>query len=156
MFPFVPESNFRKDESYLITPWNQPCPKEERWDFVKGYPTGSGASHVSQDALPVMSDGRQYTDYRPRYLIQLEHRKPMSGSHDTRQDMIHNASSIISKQRQSAYENVRVKGCPNKDKEVGTMLPEQDMFVCDKLSCERYDSSFPCKGLGTGRVYGNV
>ncbi len=151
---------FNTDTSFLIAPelYPPPCNKQFRWKFDEAsmyttpYPFSTqGEASSSAPSAPRMADGRQYTDYRPRCVTQLNDRKPMSSSYDHRQARIHNADAIMKHERLQAHHNVR---CPSKSVTPhDTMLPEQDRFVCDKVTCERYDTAFPCTGLGTGRMY---
>lgn len=150
---------FDKDVNYLISPWTKPCKKTLRWSFNSDAvqhstprPFASGNVEASKP-VPRMADGRQYTDYRPRSVTQFQGRQPMSSSQDERSRLVHSASKNMTNERKLAKDNVS-NGLECKSPyDIGTMLPEQDMFVCSKVSCERYDSAFPCTGLGTGRKY---
>jgi hypothetical protein len=163
-------SSFDKKTSYLISTsalYPAPCKASHRWDFecknmykspqpFNGQ-SGGGASDQGTDPgpkgpLPRMSDGRQYTDYRPSFVTQLCDQKPMSSSYDYRQQQIHSATEIMVRERGQAYTNVTHDTCKT-PWDIGTMLPEQDKFVCDKVACRREDTLFPCTGMGTGRTY---
>lgn len=74
----------------------------------------------------------------------------MMSSHELRQRRIQNGDKIMQTERQLAKNNV---GCKIDPSSVGTMLPEQDRFVCDKVGCQRVDTPYACMGLGTGRQY---
>lgn len=101
---------------------------------------------------PKMSDGRLYTDYRPRCDIQLENMQPMSSSLQHREFLIHNADHLISKHRMDAFDRTSCGPCvePYYD---GTMLHETDVVRCDKVACARIANDKPF-GLGSGRDYG--
>jgi hypothetical protein len=109
------------------------------------------------DCPPRMSDGRLFTDWRPRCDIQLEHQSPMTGTHDYRQFMINNAQSIVDSQRQSAFKRAFCGPCV-RPYAIGTMVPEKDAFVCDKINCKRVGAGpgQACAGIGTGRSYGSL
>lgn len=162
-------STFDKKTSYLITTpalYRAPCKASHRWDFdctnmykspqpFNNNQAKENDERIAKGPLPRMSDGRQYTDYRPSFVTQLCEQPPMSSSHDFRQKQIHESQSIMERERGAAYENV----VPNKCKvpwDIGTMLPEQDKFVCDKVACRREDTECPCTGMGTGRRYETV
>lgn len=152
-------STFDKNIGYLLIPqlYPIPCKPEHRWNFdcTNMYKTPAPFADslnpkVNDVALPNMSDGRQYTDYRPSFVTQLCDQPTMSSSHDFRQYQIHTANDKMTLERHMALNNVRLQNSIPYD-EVGTMLPEQDTFVCDKISCKRVDTGYPCLGLGTGR-----
>jgi hypothetical protein len=103
------------------------------------------------DCPPRMSDGRLYTDYRPRCDIQLERKASMSSSYDFRQFLIRNGVGVMNEQRSDAYKRGYCGPCMA-PYDVGTMLPERDAFVCNKVACKRV-AGCP-NGLGTGRDYG--
>jgi hypothetical protein len=98
-----------------------------------------------------MADGRLYTDYRPRCDIQLEHQAPMSGTWEYRQFLIHNADALVAAHRSQAYERAYCGPCKEPYNQ-GTMAPEADKFVCDKVSCSRVPGA--PGGIGTGRDHG--
>lgn len=104
---------------------------------------------------PRMQDGRLFTDYRPRCDVNLSamwKNTPMSGSYDYRQQMIRNGDAILEKWRDEARRVAACGTCKNPF-DSGTMLPEQDVFKCDKVQCVRIKND-PA-GLGTGRAYGS-
>ena len=85
---------------------------------------------------PLMADGRMFTDYRPRCIANfavaggasLPGNFDLPNSYEYRQYLIKNASDIMAKNRQMAYQNNACGPCTNPYNE-GTMLPEQSM-VC--------------------------
>lgn len=155
------ETDFDISTSYMLVPGTRPapCTKDDRWDFgrinpfetPKPFTKQSNPSRPVPDAstTPIMSDGRQFTDYRPHDVTQLMGQNMMS-SHELRQRRIQNGDRIMQVERELARNNVGCKISPNEN---GTMLPEQDQFVCDKVGCKREDTPYACMGFGTGRKY---
>jgi len=97
-----------------------------------------------------LSDGRHFTDYRPRCFTNFDALpKPMS-SYDYRMYLTHQAEHLIEQNRQDAFRKNMCEPCVNPS----TMLPEQHVQVCDGRKC-----SFPVNdpnGLGLGRKYGGA
>jgi hypothetical protein len=97
-----------------------------------------------------MADGRLFTDYRPRCDANSEFQAPMSGSHEYRQHLITNGSALMDRDRAAAAASASCMPCLTG---FGTMAPEADRVVCDKVSCARV--AVPgAKGhlaIGTGR-----
>ena len=95
-----------------------------------------------------LSDGRHFTDYRPRCFTNFESLpKPMS-SYDYRMFLMNNADKLIDQHRTDAYRKNLCEPCVKHS----TMLPEQHVEVCDGRTC-----SFPInepEGLGIGRIFG--
>jgi hypothetical protein len=96
-----------------------------------------------------MSDGRLFTDYRPRCDINMEYMAPMSGDYDYRQHLIKNGASILQKMRSDAAAASACKPCS----QPSTMVPEVTRFVCDKVSCGlvKVPGASSQLGIGTGR-----
>ena len=93
-----------------------------------------------------------FTDYRPRIDVQLENqRTPMSSSYDYRQFLQSHAEKIVQQQRDGVFRRTYCGPCMQ-PYDIGTMLPEADFVVCDKVSCTTRPG-FP-GGIGTGRIYG--
>lgn len=107
---------------------------------------------------PLMADGRMFTDYRPRCIANfavaggasLPGNFDLPNSYEYRQYLIKNASDIMAKNRQMAYQNNACGPCTNPYNE-GTMLPEQSMVKCDANKCSFYSND--STGLGQGRAY---
>lgn len=99
-----------------------------------------------------MSDGRIFTDYSSRCARQssvLGMNETHMDSYKTRQYMIHNATSIMSMQRNNASCAAHCGPCgPN------TMLPEFEIDACDVSECSRKQTG-ALNGLGLGRDYKN-
>ncbi len=105
-----------------------------------------------------MHDGRAFTDYRPRCIVNAEllqnlrnNDMPVS-SYDSRLYLQQNAESIIEKSMQNAYNNLL---CPCKAYDdiagIDTMEPERYVVRCNTTSCTR-DEVNPL-GIGDGRAY---
>lgn len=100
---------------------------------------------------PKMADGRHYTDYRPRCLINyLSPNDQPLNSYEYRQFLINNAEKIMYQNMNNAY---KLNACgPCEDPyNVGTMLPEQNMVSCDASTCKMFQNDQ--NGLGVGRQY---
>jgi ribosomal protein S27AE len=101
-----------------------------------------------------MSDGRLFTDYRPRCDIALQFSAPMTGSYEYRQWMMNNGQRIIDHQRAIAFNNARCGPCSKPS----TMPNDKDRFVCDKVACTRVktpaaSTAERMRAFGTGRDY---
>lgn len=98
-----------------------------------------------------MSDGRNFTDYRPRCAVAYEHKtnNNFKSNYEQRQYLIHNANKLMS-QGMTAAERSCSGGC-FKPTEVGTMLPEKNMVQCNKKTCQFNEVN--ANGVGTGRKY---
>ena len=106
-----------------------------------------------------MADGRLFTDYRPRCVANLQYAAPMSGSQDYRLFLIGNGAQIMEQNRAAAAAAAHCAPCVQPYNR-GTMVPEIDRVVCDKVSCARTPvaeagASGPggFGGIGTGRAY---
>ena len=112
------------------------------------------SSNKAWDCPPHMADGRLFTDYRPRCDINLQYAAPMAGSFDYRQYLIGNGSKIIDANRAAAASVAMCAPCVA-PYDQGTMAPDADRVVCDKVSCVRVKPEHPSPfGIGTGRQYG--
>jgi hypothetical protein len=95
-----------------------------------------------------------FTDYRPRCDRNLEYAAPMAGSWDYRQYLIGNGEKIIDANRAAAAQVALCAPCVQPFDQ-GTMAPDADRVVCDKVSCTRVKPVNPSPyGIGTGRDYG--
>ena len=104
---------------------------------------------------PKMSDGRHFTDYRPRCAVNFpqEFKDAPVNSYEYRQYLIKNAESLMSQNRQQAFRENACGPCVEPFHQ-GTMLPEQGMVECNGSTC-RYVVNDP-NGLGVGRKYGDT
>jgi hypothetical protein len=61
----------------------------------------------------LMSDGRTFTDYRPRCMVndQIKKANQLTNSYDFRQFLIHNAESLMKANQQYAIQKVSCKPC---------------------------------------------
>ena len=118
-----------------------------------------GCTRVSDNKFfncpPLMSDGRHFTDFRPRcfgqYMIKEE--KKIPSSFDYRMYLTRNASEIMAKNALDAYQQ-NVCGPCMEPFNVGTMLPEYEMQTCNTRTCSVKNND-PA-GLGLGRDNGFV
>ena len=99
------------------------------------------------DCPPRMADGRHFTDFRPRCLV---NNAPNTNSYEYRQYLIHNAEKLIDTMRDTAYANNKCGPCVEPYKQ-GTMLPEQSTVECDASVCKVVTRD--PNGLGQGRSY---
>lgn len=100
---------------------------------------------------PKMADGRHFTDYRPRCLTNFvfPNDQPLN-SYEYRQYLIHNADSLMKENRLHAY-NMNICGPCVEPYDIGTMLPEEAVVMCDASTCKTMLTD--PNGLGTGRQY---
>jgi hypothetical protein len=111
-------------------------------------------SEGDNEAFPFrLSDGRLFTDYRPR-CQQDQYVRMANGAKSTfehRQWMINNADQIMAQERQMILDTKSCKPCfgPN---EAGTMLPETSMVSCDGKTCTFAPWEMGTNGLGQGRL----
>lgn len=100
---------------------------------------------------PKMSDGRHFTDYRPRCLVNFSfpNDQPMN-SYEYRQYLIQNAEKLMRQNTSMAYAMNMCGPCVE-PYNVGTMLPEQNIVKCDANTCKTYINDQD--GVGTGRQY---
>jgi hypothetical protein len=112
------------------------------------------ANNKTTQCPPLMSDGRHFTDYRPRCNVHCESMKdkPMS-SYEHRQYLIENANSIIESNQKHALQKMACAPC-KEPYNIGTMLPESEKLVCNGTVCSVVQTDQ--NGLGRGREYGNV
>jgi hypothetical protein len=101
---------------------------------------------------PRMSDGRHFTDYKPRCAVNMNIvNGNVMTSYEFRQYMIDNADIIMQKNRENAINTNRCGPCVEPWNQ-GTMLPEQSTLKCDNSVCS-ININDPY-GLGQGRDYG--
>ena len=100
-----------------------------------------------------MSDGRHFTDYRPRCELnsaELANNSGVLNSYEYRMYLQHNAEKLMKQNEEFSEENNKCVPCFDFN-EAGTMLPEQNKTQCNANTCNTTlnDSA----GLGTGRNY---
>ena len=105
-----------------------------------------------------MSDARHFTDYRSSNSINdlIRADNNISNSLHYRVFLQQNANALMDRQRQIACQLNCCGPCPitqssKESFDVGTMLPEQYMFVTDGRTTKYVLNDI--NGLGTGRVY---
>ena len=112
----------------------------------------------TQDKLPCpskMSDGRQFTDYRPRcnvnadLLDNLAKNNLINSSYESRLYLQQNADKIMQDEREKAIQ--RLAPCNMCNPAKSTILPERYVVKCDAVSCTRTEIN--PNGLGDGRNY---
>lgn len=105
-----------------------------------------------------MSDGRMFTDYRPRCAINAElmdmvaKANMVQSSYESRMYLQQNAEKVMNMQRSFALNNAApCAPCTRPFTDAGTMLPERYVVRCDGVSCSRTEMN--PMGLGDGRKY---
>lgn len=105
-----------------------------------------------------MADGRAFTDYRPRCIVNAElmqalnKSKTIQSSYESRLFLQHNADQWIELERQRSLQNlVPCAPCKRPFSDPGTMLPERYVVRCDGVTCSRTEVN--PMGLGDGRNY---
>lgn len=129
--------------------------------YIKQSPPGRECGSCSRpsenkawDCPPRMSDGRLFTDFRPRCVQGLQYREDaMQSSHDYRQYLIQNGTTLINRARHDAAKRAECGPCVL-PYEQGTMAPEADQWVCTKQACSRVPTNQGPLAIGTGRNYG--
>jgi hypothetical protein len=118
----------------------------------------SCCSSTSGNQCPTkMSDGRLFTDYRPRCLVsndlfqQLQKNNTPVSSYESRLYLQRNAETIIERQKQEAESKLLCGPCTYPMTDPGTMLPEKYVIRCDNVSCSKKEVN--PSGLGDGRQY---
>ncbi len=105
-----------------------------------------------------MSDGRVFTDYRPRCARNAElfsmvsQANMMKSAYESRMFLQHNTDKLMDSNRQWAIQSLApCAPCPRPFSDAGTMLPERYMVRCDGVSCDRVEVN--PNGIGDGRNY---
>lgn len=106
----------------------------------------------------LMSDGRSFTDYRPRCIINYEllnninidkTDKNTISSYEMRMYLQKNAENIMKKDQMNSINNF--SQCKRPLNDSGTMYPEKNIVTCDAISCTK--KTINEFGLGDGREY---
>lgn len=107
-------------------------------------------SKMDRNCPPRMSDGRLFTDYRPRCDINyiIPPTNELIDSYNYRQFLIQNADVILNEHRKNAYAAAACLPCSDFE----TMLPEQTIQKCNSKTCA-FVMNDPV-GLGLGRSQG--
>jgi len=104
-----------------------------------------------------MSDGRLFTDYRPRCMVsndlfqELNKSNTPVSSYESRLYLQRNADAIMEKHQQDIANRLMCGPCSYPPTEAGTMVPEKYVIHCDTVSCSRKEVN--ANGLGDGRQY---
>lgn len=108
-----------------------------------------------------MSDGRAFTDYRPRCAVNAEllqmvsQANMMQSSYESRMYLQKNAEAVMEKQRGMAVQNLApCAPCTRPFNDPGTMLPNRFVVRCNGITCTREEVN-PA-GLGDGRDYAGL
>lgn len=105
-----------------------------------------------------MSDGRAFTDYRPRCAVNAELMDLVSkanmtqSSYESRMYLQQNAEKVMNMQRSFALNNLApCAPCTRPLNDPGTMLEPRYVVRCDGVSCTRTEVN--PNGLGDARNY---
>lgn len=104
-----------------------------------------------------MNDGRAFTDYRPRCMMNddlmanLNKQNVVASSYESRMYLQNNAELIMEQQKKSATEKMLCGVCPMPLDSDGTMLKEKYVVRCNSVTCGRQE--LDPNGLGDGRYY---
>lgn len=101
---------------------------------------------------PRMDDGRHFTDYRPRCVSNFIANDDALNSFEYRQYLINNADKIMKNNSVAAYKTNSCGPCVE-PYDIGTMLPEQTIQVCNKSTCKFVLNDQDGLGLGRDIVY---
>lgn len=100
-----------------------------------------------------MSDGRAFTDYRPRCIVNADLLNSVKGtksSYESRMYLQMNAEKLMEDERNRAISRLSPCAPCNRPKtQSGTMLPERYIVKCDNVTCTRTEVN--PSGLGDGR-----
>lgn len=105
-----------------------------------------------------MADGRAFTDYRPRCLVNAELMQMVSqnnmaqSSYESRMFLQSQAELVMERERSKAVERmIPCAPCKRPFTDPGTMAPERYTVRCDTTTCTRVETN-PA-GIGDGRNY---
>jgi hypothetical protein len=105
-----------------------------------------------------MNDGRSFTDYRPRCIVNAEllsavgAQNLLKSSYESRIYLQQNADKVMEDERRKAVERlIPCAPCKRALNDPGTMAPERYVVRCDGVTCSR-DEVNPA-GIGDGRNY---
>lgn len=105
-----------------------------------------------------MSDGRAFTDYRPRCMVNAELMQLVSennmvqSSYESRMYLQQYADKVMDREREKAIERmIPCAPCKRPFNDPSTMAPERYVVRCDGVTCSRVETN-PA-GIGDGRNY---
>lgn len=105
------------------------------------------------NCAPMMADGRNFTDYRPRCVANFPLDNMPASSYEYRQFLIKNASELMKMNKETAYKSNKCGPCMSPYNQ-GTMLPEKEIMKCNASTCS-ITKNDP-NGIGLGREYGET
>jgi hypothetical protein len=119
----------------------------------------SSSKEPTQHCPLKMADGRAFTDYRPRcmvnseLLLDLYNNNMVRSSYESRIYLQENAEKLMERNRVTMLGNLTpCAPCTRPFTEQGTMYPQQYIVRCDGVSCEKVEVN--PTGLGTStRIY---
>jgi len=99
-----------------------------------------------------MSDGRNFTDYRPNHEINkhIIDNNSITNMHNYRMFLSRNTDEIIKRNQNYIFLKNGLYNC-KQPYAVGTMFPEKTRIVCDAHKCEKVVVNE--NGFGEGREY---
>ena len=115
------------------------------------------SSAQGKDCPTRMNDGRAFTDYRPKCIVnsdfmsELESKKMIASSYDSRLYLQNNAEKIMEEQKKQAADKMLCGVCPRPFTDMGTLEPERYVVQCDTVTCNRKEVN--PNGIGDGRRY---
>jgi hypothetical protein len=102
---------------------------------------------------PRMSDGRHFTDYRPRCAQRMgTETAGNTSSYEFRQFLIQNGAKLMDESRNQAYSKNGCVECFQVDAQ-GTVSAEQTRITCNARTCT--SAPVDSQGIGQGRDYGS-
>jgi hypothetical protein len=101
---------------------------------------------------PRMSDGRHFTDYRPRCAQQYQDKisNKLMSSYEHRMYLVQNADAIMKQNAAESYNTNKCGPCVE-PYDQGTMMPEFEKQECNERTCSFGVSD--SYGLGLGRQF---
>ena len=101
-----------------------------------------------------MSDGRSFTDYRPRFMVNSElmtyvsNNNMIKSSYESRVFLQENAEKLMERNRLNVFDRLApCAPCNRPFDDPGTMYPERYVVKCTPTSCEKIEVNK--HGLGT-------
>ena len=120
--------------------------------------SGCDAPRKGATCASRMSDGRAFTDYRPRCAVNAELYNKIKGanmvasSYESRIYLQQNAEALMQENFQASMSTLLpCAPCPRPFSDPGTELPAQYVVKCDAVACER--TLVIPHGLGDARSY---
>jgi len=104
---------------------------------------------------PRMDDGRHFTDYRPNCVVNgnLKVENKVLNSYEYRMYLTQNATKIMDTNKKLSYAHNGAYDCADKDS-IGTMLPEENVTLCNTQNCEVLENFVG--GVGLGRQHSEI